>query len=99
MCTREALALKKHKKYIKFVWIPAHMSNVTADVSGRESIQKGEDAQYLIPVTGLKSYWKSKLRVAAEEWYRESGKQKGRKEVLCELLPKEWKTLVPKIQV
>jgi hypothetical protein len=26
----------------------------------------------------LKSYWKIKLTVPAEEWYRESGKQKGR---------------------
>jgi hypothetical protein len=68
--------------HIKFVWIPVHMGivvNETADVSAKENIRKGEDAQYLIPVTDLKSYWKTKLRVAAEEWYRESGKQKGRK--------------------
>jgi hypothetical protein len=31
----------------------------------------------LIHVTDLKSYWKTKLRIAAEEGYRESGKQKG----------------------
>jgi hypothetical protein len=30
-------------------------------------------------VTDLETYWKTKLRVAAEEWYKESGKQKGRK--------------------
>jgi hypothetical protein len=45
----------------------------------RTCIRKGEDAQYLIPVRDLKRYGKTKLRVAAEEWYRESGKQKGRK--------------------
>jgi hypothetical protein len=27
----------------------------------------------------LNSYWKTKLIVAAKEWYRESGKQKWRK--------------------
>jgi hypothetical protein len=42
----------------------------------KESIRKGEDAQYLIPGRDLKSHWKTKLRVATEEWYRESGKQK-----------------------
>jgi ribonuclease HI len=66
--------LKKHKKDIKFVRIPAHTGivlNEKADVSAKESIQKGEDAQYLIPATDLKSYRKTKLRVAAEEWYRE----------------------------
>jgi hypothetical protein len=74
------LALKKHKKDIKYVWIPAHMGIVlkkTADVSVKESIPKGEDAQYLIPVTDLKSYCKTTLRVAVEEWYRKSEKQKG----------------------
>jgi hypothetical protein len=29
------------------------------------------------------SYWKTKLRAAAKEWYRESGKQKGRKYFEC----------------
>jgi hypothetical protein len=53
--------------------------NEIADASANESIRKGEDAQYLIPVADLKSYWKTKLRAAAEEWYTESGKQKGRK--------------------
>jgi hypothetical protein len=47
-------------------------------VSAKESIRKG-DFQYLIPVTDLKSCWKTNLTIAAEEWYRESGKQKGRK--------------------
>jgi ribonuclease HI len=45
------LALRKHKKDIKFVWIPAHMGielNEIAYASTKESIQKGEDAQYLI---------------------------------------------------
>jgi hypothetical protein len=36
------------------------------------------DAQCFIPIADLKSYWKTKL-TAAKEWYRESGKQKGRK--------------------
>jgi hypothetical protein len=61
--------------------IPGHISivlNEIADVSAKESIRKGEVAQYLIPGTPSKSYWKTKLRVAAKEWYRESGKQKGR---------------------
>jgi hypothetical protein len=50
---------------------------VTAKEWYRESgKQKGEDAQYLIPVIDLNSYWKTKLIVAAKEWYRESGKQK-----------------------
>jgi hypothetical protein len=66
--------------------------NERADALAKESIQKGEDVQYLIPVTDLKSYWKTKLRVPAKEWYRESGKQKRRK-------PKQQKTLVPEIQV
>jgi hypothetical protein len=47
------LALKKRKKDIKFIWIPAHMAIVlkeTGDGSAKESIRKGEDAQYLIPV-------------------------------------------------
>jgi hypothetical protein len=48
--------------------------NETADASAKESIRKGEDVQNLIPVTYLTSYWKTKLRVAATEWYRESGK-------------------------
>jgi hypothetical protein len=76
------LALKKHKKDIKFVWIPAHMGTVlneTADVLTMVSIQEGDDVQYLSPVTDLNSYWKTKLRVKAKEWYRESGKQKGGK--------------------
>jgi hypothetical protein len=30
----------------------------------------------LIPVTDLKSCWKTKLKVAAKERYREAGKQK-----------------------
>jgi hypothetical protein len=74
----ELLALKKHKKDIKFVWIPTHMGivlNEIANASAKESIQKGENAQYLILVTDLKT----KLRVAAEKWNRESRKQKGRK--------------------
>jgi ribonuclease HI len=53
------LALKKHKKDIKFVWIPGHMGivlNEIADASAKESIRKGQDAQYLIRVTDLKSY-------------------------------------------
>jgi hypothetical protein len=49
----------------------------TGDASVKESIPKCEDAQYLIPVTDLKSYCKTKLRVAVEEWYRKSGKHKG----------------------
>jgi hypothetical protein len=40
------------------------------DVTAKESNRKGEDVQYLIPDTDLDSYWKTKLRVAAEEWYR-----------------------------
>jgi hypothetical protein len=51
--------------------------NEIADASAKESIRKGKDAQYLISDTDLKSYWKTKLRVAAEEWYRGSDKQKG----------------------
>jgi hypothetical protein len=73
-------ALKKHKENINFVWIPAHMGivlNEIADASTKDSIQKVEDVQYLIPATDLKSYWKIKLTVPTEEWYRESGKQKG----------------------
>jgi hypothetical protein len=76
------LALRKHKKDIKFLLIPAHTCIVLseiADVSAKESIQKGEDVKYLIPGRDLKSCWKTKLRVAAKEWYRESGKQIGRK--------------------
>jgi hypothetical protein len=76
------LALKKHKKDIKFVRIPAHTGivvNEIADASAKESIRQGEGAQCLIPDTDLNSYWKTKQRVAAEEWYRESGKQTGRK--------------------
>jgi hypothetical protein len=76
------LALRKHKKDIKSVWIPAHTGivlNEIADASAKESIRKGEDAQYLIPGRDLKSYWKAKLKVAAEKWYRESGRQKERK--------------------
>jgi hypothetical protein len=49
--------------------------NKIADTSVKVSIRKGEDAQYLIPVRDL-SYWKTKLRAASAEWYRESGKQK-----------------------
>jgi hypothetical protein len=52
------LALKEHEKDIKCVWIPCKM----ADVAPKESIRKGEEVQYLVPVTDLK-------RVAAEEWY------------------------------
>jgi hypothetical protein len=48
--------------------------NKIEDASAKESVRKDEEVQYLISVTGLKSYWKTKLRVAAEEWYRESGK-------------------------
>jgi hypothetical protein len=76
------LALKKCQKDNKFVWIPAHTGivlNEIADALAKEGIRKGEDAQYLIPGRDLKSHWKTKLRVATEEWYRESGKQKGRK--------------------
>jgi hypothetical protein len=76
------LALKTHKKDIKFVWIPAHMGivlNEMADALAKESIWKGEDAQYLIPDTDVKSYWKTKLGAVAEKRYTESGKQKGRK--------------------
>jgi hypothetical protein len=76
------MALRKHKKYIKFVWIPAHRGivlNEVADALAKESICKREDAQCLIPDRDLKCYWKTKVRVAAKEWYRESGKQKGRK--------------------
>jgi hypothetical protein len=51
----------------------------TSLMAAKERIRKGEDAQYLIRVTDLKSCWKTKLRVAATEWCRESGKQKGRK--------------------
>jgi ribonuclease HI len=39
--------LKKHKKDIKCVWIPAHMGivlNEIADVLAKESIWKAEDA-------------------------------------------------------
>jgi hypothetical protein len=50
-----------------------------ADASAKESIRKGEDVQYSIPVTDLKSYWNTKLRAAAKEWYIESGKQERRK--------------------
>jgi hypothetical protein len=70
------------KKDIKFIWIPALMDivlNEIADALAKESIRKSEDVQYLIPDTYFKSYWKTKLRVAAKEWYRESRKQKGRK--------------------
>jgi hypothetical protein len=69
MFTGEALTLKIHKKYIKFIWIPAYMGvvlNEIADASGKESIQKGEDSQYFIHVTYLKTYWKSKLRVMVQ---------------------------------
>jgi hypothetical protein len=62
--------------------IPAHMGIVLNEIVGallKESICKGEDVQNLIPFTVLMSYWTTKLRAAAEEWYRESGKQKGRK--------------------
>jgi hypothetical protein len=48
--------------------IPAHIGfvfNEIGDVSAKESIRKGEDAQYLISATDLKSYWKTKLRMAA----------------------------------
>jgi hypothetical protein len=34
--------------------------NEVADASAKESIQKGDNAQYLIPVTDLKNYWKTK---------------------------------------
>jgi hypothetical protein len=46
----------------------------------------------LIPVTDLKSYWQTKLRAAAEEWYIESGKQKRRKyfENYCPNNGKPW---------
>jgi hypothetical protein len=47
--------------------------NEIADASAKD-IWKGEDVQYLSLVTDLKSCWKTKLRVAAKEWYRESGK-------------------------
>jgi hypothetical protein len=77
---KKLLPLKKHKNDIECVWIPAHMDivlNEIADASAKESIRTGEDDQYLIPVTDLKSYWTTELRVAAvEEWYRESGEQK-----------------------
>jgi hypothetical protein len=56
--------------------------NETADASAKESISKGGDTQYLIPIIDLKSYWKTKQSetdLTAEEWHRESGKQKGRK--------------------
>jgi hypothetical protein len=71
------LALMKHKKDIKLVWIPAHMGIVlkeVADALAKDSIRKGEDVQYLILVTDLKSCWKTKPRAGAEEWYRKSGK-------------------------
>jgi hypothetical protein len=42
--------------------------NDIADVSTKENIWKGEDIQYLIPVTDLNNCWKTKLRVAAEGW-------------------------------
>jgi ribonuclease HI len=81
---REKLvALKKYKKDVKFVWIPAYagiLLNEIADATVKEGIRKGEDAQYLIPGRDLTSHWKTKLRVATEECYRESGKQKGRKD-------------------
>jgi hypothetical protein len=71
--------------------------NEVADALTKESMWKGEDAHYLIPGTDLKSYWNTKLRVAAEEWYRESGKQKGRK--YFEYYHKQRQTLVPEIQI
>jgi hypothetical protein len=42
--------------------------NEIADALAKVSIRKGEDVQYLILVTDLRSYWKTKLRVAAKEW-------------------------------
>jgi ribonuclease HI len=53
------VALKKHKKDIKYVWIPAHMGialNEIADGLAKESIRNSEDVQYLMPVTDLKCY-------------------------------------------
>jgi hypothetical protein len=50
----------------------------------------------LIHVTDLKRYWKTKLRAAGEKWYRESGNQKGS---TLRTTTKQWKTLVPGIQV
>jgi ribonuclease HI len=47
------LTLKKHKKDIRSVWIPANMGivlNEVANALARETIQKGEDVQYLIPL-------------------------------------------------
>ena len=67
----------------QYIWVPSTILNKIADVSAKESIRKGEDAQYLIPVTDLKSYWETKLRVAAKEWYREPGKHKVRKYFQC----------------
>jgi hypothetical protein len=74
---KKLVALKKHKKDINFVCIPAHTGivlNEIADASAKDSFRKGEDAQYVIPVTDLKRYLKTKLRVAAEKWCRESDK-------------------------
>lgn len=72
------------QEFVAFLlgWILAYMGvvlNEVADALAKESIRKGEGVQYLILVTDLKSCWKTKLRIAAEEWHRESGKQKGRK--------------------
>jgi hypothetical protein len=57
------LASKKHKKDIKLVRIPVHrgiLLNEIAAASATEIIRKGEDVQYLILDTELKSYWKTK---------------------------------------
>jgi ribonuclease HI len=90
------LALKKHKMDFTFVWIPAHMGivNETADELAKESIRKGEDAQYFIPDTDLKSYWKTKVGGMVHRIQKTE-----RQEVLRVVLPKQWKTLVSEIQI
>jgi hypothetical protein len=78
--------LKLEKNYlggggedITFAWIQAHRGivlNETRDAPTKESIREGKNVQYMHPVTDL-NYWKTKLGIAAKEWYIESGNQKG----------------------
>lgn len=65
------LALKKHKEDIKSVWIPAHMGIALIKITDASAM-----VQYLMPVTDMKSYWKTKLQVAAEVGTENQGNKK-----------------------